>query len=68
MYRQIVIKADASAAKVIANWFGLGKLRHLETNLRWIQERIASSELIVVKIVGLTNIADALAKHVDGPN
>ena len=66
--RQIVIKTDASAAKGITNRVGLGKLRHLETNLLWIQERVASSEIIVEKVPGVTNIADALTKHVDGPD
>ena len=65
---QIVIKTDASAAKGITNRVGLGKLRHLETNLLWIQERVASSEIIVEKVPGITNIADALTKHVDGPD
>lgn len=65
---QIVIKTDASAAKGITNTVGLGKLRHLDTNLLWIQERVASSEIIVEKVPGITDIADALTKHVDGPD
>jgi hypothetical protein len=64
--KQIVIKTDASAAKGIANRAGLGKLRHLETNLLWIQERVATGELLVNKVAGTTNIADTLTKHVDG--
>lgn len=66
MSRQIVIKTDASAAEGITNRVGLGKLRHLETNLLWMQERVASSDIIVEKVPGVTNIADALTKHVDG--
>ena len=65
VYKQIVIKTNASAAKAIANMLGLGKVRHLETNLLWIQERVASNELRVVKAPGTTNIADALSKHVE---
>ena len=66
MNMQIVIKTDASAANGINNRIGLGKFRHLETNLLWIQERVASSEIIVERVPAITNIADALAKHVDG--
>ena len=47
MNMQVVIKTDASAAKGITKRVGLGKLRHLETNLLWIQERVASCEIIV---------------------
>ena len=36
----ITILTDASAAKGIASRRGLGKVRHIEVNQLWVQERV----------------------------
>ena len=60
----IRVNTDASAAKGIANRKGLGKVRHIEVNQLWIQDRIARGDLVVCKVNGKENLADILTKHV----
>ena len=64
MKGQIRISTDASAAKGIASRRGLGKVRHTEVNHLWIQDKVASSEIMLCKVKGTVNKADALTKHV----
>ena len=61
---QIRISTDASAAKGIASRRGLGKVRHIEVNQLWIQDKVATSEIMLCKVKGTVNKADALTKHV----
>ena len=58
----IDIHTDASAAIGITSRKGLGKLRHIETNQLWIQDKVRNRELIVYKCKGADNPADALTK------
>ena len=60
------IHTDASAAKAIASRKGLGKVRHIEVNQLWIQDRVGSGDVELHKIAGTVNPADALTKHVEG--
>ena len=60
------IKTDASAAKGIATRKGLGKVRHLEVNLLWLQDKVSKGEIEIEKIPGKTNRADALTKALGG--
>ena len=59
------IKTDASAAKGIANRTGLGKIRHIHVNQLWVQDRVAMGDIVIDKICGMENCADALTKHVN---
>ena len=63
---QIRISTDASAAKGIASRRGLGKVRHIEVNQLWIQDKVATGEIMLCKVKGTVNKADALTKHVSG--
>ena len=56
---------DSSAAQGVCNRKGLGKVRHLDTNLLWVQDKVKSGELIIVKVFGERNPADLLTKHLD---
>ena len=60
----IRLSTDASAAKGIASRKGLGKVRHIEVNQLWLQDKVGKGEIEVKKVSGGTNIADALTKHV----
>ena len=62
--KTIRLSTDASAAKGIASRKGLGKVRHIEVNQLWLQDKVASGGLDVVKVQGSENIADALTKYV----
>ena len=44
---------------------GIGKIRHLDTSLLWIQQKIKDGHLVVDKVLGTENPADCLTKHVD---
>ena len=61
----IRVRSDATAALGIARRLGIGKIRHLDTSLLWIQQKIRDGDLTVDKILGADNPADCLTKHVD---
>ena len=55
----------SSAAKGIANRTGVGKVRHIETNQLWVQDKVREKKIEIIKVKGTDNIADPLTKHVD---
>ena len=64
----VVLNTDASAAIGIASRRGLGKVRHIEVSQLWLQQRVASGDLRVQEVDGVSNLADALTKHLQkGP-
>ena len=60
-----IIKSDASAAIGIANRIGIGKVRHIEVNQLWLQEKVSKKEILIEKVSTENNLADALTKAVD---
>ena len=58
------IHTDASATIGIVHRQGLGKLRHLNVQYLWIQDKVKNKELKVTKVCGKENPADMLTKHV----
>ena len=66
VYRKApVIKTDASAAIGISNRLGIGKIRHIEVNQLWLQDKVAKGVLVIEKVPTDENLADALTKGVD---
>jgi len=61
----VVIRTDASAVRGMANRRGLGKVRHIEVNQLWAQDRVARGDLVIEKINGKENVADNVTKHVN---
>ena len=61
----ILMKSDASAAIGIAHRIGVGKVRHIEVNQLWLQEKISRKEITLEKVPTGANLADALTKGVD---
>jgi hypothetical protein len=57
------VHVDSSAAIGICRRTGVGKVRHLDTRLLWIQELVRDGTLEVVKIAGTENPADLMTKH-----
>ena len=55
---------EINAAKGISMRQGLGKLRHIETNQLWLQDKVHRGEFGIDKVDGKYNIADALTKPV----
>ena len=62
---KIVLKSDATAALGMSRRLGIGKVRHLDTSLLWIQQKVRDGEVDVQKILGSDNPADVLTKYVD---
>ena len=62
---KIRVRSDATAALGIARRLGIGKIRHLDTSLLWIQQKLKDGDLVVDKVLGTDNPADCLTKHVD---
>ena len=69
LYRDLAIDltinlyTDASGAKGIATRRGLGKLRHVEVHLLWLQHQVASGVFKINKIDGKVNPADLMTKY-----
>ena len=57
---------DASAALGIINRNGLGKTRHIQTGLLWIQQVSAQKRISYGKVLGQNNPADLFTKYLDG--
>ena len=57
------IFVDSSAAIGVAGRKGNGKLRHVRVGDLWIQELVEEEEVMLKKIQGIQNIADAFTKH-----
>ena len=59
------IRGDASAALGIINRKGLGKTRHIQTGLLWIQQTAAEQRLRYAKVLGKEHPADWYTKFLD---
>ena len=57
------LHTDASAAEGIARRRGLGKLRHVEVQALWVQDRMRKKDFSVHKVKGVSNPADIFTKH-----
>ena len=56
------VLGDASAALAIVQRQGIGKMRHLDTNFLWVQEKALRNELKFSKIAGKKNAGDLFTK------
>ena len=56
---------DSSAAKSFVSKRGLGRMRHLELRDLWLQREVGDGKVIVCKVPGLKNLADAMAKFLN---
>ena len=62
-YIHAVVHTDASATLGIVNRQGLGKLRHVNVQYLWLQEKVRDKSLSVVKVPGPENPADLMTKY-----
>ena len=63
-----MLRTDSTAAIGIAKRLGVAKIRHLDTSLLWIQQKVRSGDVPISKILGSENPADALTKYLSGPD
>ena len=61
----IGLYSDASAAIAISQRTGLGKLRHIQTQYLWLQEKVSHKQLSLNKVHGTNNPSDILTKPVN---
>ena len=61
---RVRLHIDASAAKGIVERKGLGKVRHIEVDVLWLQEQYARRLVPLQKCLGTDNVADMLTKHI----
>jgi len=63
MELKLVVGTDSSASRGMTNRIGLGKLRHLDTGLLWLQHYVAKGWVTIRKKHGPTNVADLGTKN-----
>ena len=64
----IHVQTDATAAVGMCRGLGVGKVRHLDTSLLWVQEHIRSGRVKLSKVAGPDNPGDALTKYLAAPD
>ena len=64
---KVQVYADASAALGIASRKGIGKLRHLDTSILWIQQKELRNSVEFLKVDGVVNPADLMTKNLAAP-
>ena len=57
---------DSSAVMGICTRQGLGKLRHIDTQTLWVQEKVRTKQITLRKVLGDVNPADLLTKFLVG--
>ena len=67
MHFKLRVHSDATAAIGIARRRGLGKLRHLDVEDLWVQHKVRSKLVELVKVDGKVNPADMFTKYVEHP-
>ncbi len=63
---QVRVWTDSSATIGICSRRGLGKLRHVDTQCLWIQQKVRENEFELRKVRGDMNPADLCTKHLPG--
>ena len=53
---------DSSASIGMCTRQGIGKVRHMDTQVMWIQQRVRNNDIDLYKILGEENPADLMAK------
>ena len=65
IHLNIDIYSDSSAAIGVVRRRGLGRIRHLDVEDLWLQEKIRSGGFHIHKIEGANNMADIMTKITD---
>ena len=59
----LVCRSDSSAARSLAGRLGIGRARHIEANLLWLQQKVAEKSLTITPIPTELNPADIGTKY-----
>ena len=60
---KIVLHTDCSACKGICNRRGLGKIKHMDVQMLWLQSMVYRGAIAMRKVPGIENPADLSTKH-----
>ena len=60
------VLTDSSACKGVCQTTGLGKIRHIDVALLWLQDLVRKGRIRMGKIPGKENPADLLTKYLPG--
>ena len=64
--KAVRVWTDSTATMGICGRRGLGKLRHIDTQCLWIQQKVRRNDIELRKIRGEMNPADLFTKHLPG--
>ena len=64
---KIELSCDATAGRGMAERRGVGKVRHLNTPLLWVQRAVQQGRVSIRKVPGTHNVSDMGTKHIEGP-
>ena len=67
-YCEAKVYVDSNAAIGVTQRKGNGKLRHVKVGMLWVQEKVEENELLIGKVLGTDNPADAMTKNPPGSN
>ena len=59
------VNTDSSAARSIASRRGARRVRRVEVQKLWVQDRVEKGELEIKKVIGEEHIADGSTNHVE---
>ena len=62
IWKGVSIGTDSSAAKSFVSRRGLGKMRHIEIRVLWMQKEVLEGKVLVSKVAGKENPADLMTK------
>ena len=65
IHTKLNIYTDAEAARGIAARRGLGRTRHIDVHLLWVQEKVAHGAFALCRVHGKSNPSDLMTKHLD---
>jgi hypothetical protein len=59
----LTLLSDSSAARAFASRRGLGRMRHMETRMLWLQAEVQQQRIQLDKVLGKENPADLMTKY-----
>ena len=59
----LTLLSDSSAARAFASRRGLGRMRHIETRMLWLQAEVQKQSIQLDTVIGKENPADLMTKY-----
>ena len=59
----LVLLSDSSAARAFASRRGVGRMRHIETRMLWLQAEVQQQRIKLGKVLGKENPSDLMTKY-----